>query len=109
MNFGAEIKSQAKENDDGLAIDSDRLAIDSDRLAIGGDGLAIDSDRSAKILRYLYENGSGKSSDFIKLFGVSPQRVRQIIQGMIKNNLIEKHGDKRHTYYTAVDPREGLF
>ena len=89
LNSSTEMKMQAKENADRLAIDSDRLAIDSDRLAL--------------ILKYLDENGSGKSSDFTKLIDVSPQRLRQILQSMIKNNLIEKHSDKRYTYYTAVN------
>ena len=41
------------------------------------------------------------NADFVELLAVSPQRVRQILRDMIKDNLIEKHGDKRHTYYTA--------
>ena len=97
------------DNSDRLAIGSDRLAIDSDKLAIGSDRLAIDSDKLAiengdrisAILNYIETNGSGKNSDFVKLLGVSPGRVRQILQGMIKNDLIEKQGDKRHTYYTV--------
>ena len=58
------------------------------------------SDRISAILKFIEKNESGKSSDFVDLLDVSPQRVRQILQEMIKNNLIEKHGDKRHTYYT---------
>ena len=73
----------------GLAIeDSDRIAIES-------------NDRTSVILKYLEQNGSGKSADFVKLLGVSPQRVRQILQDMIKNDLIEKHGEKRYAHYTV--------
>ena len=92
------------ENEVDVAIGSDGLAIEiSDRLAIEiSDRIAIEiSDRNPAILKYLEQNGSGKNADFAKLLAVSPQRVRQILQEMINDNLIEKHGDKRHTYYTA--------
>jgi len=59
------------------------------------------SDRVSIVLHYLERNGSGKNADLAKLLGLSPQRVREIIQSMIKNGLIEKHGEKRYTYYTA--------
>ena len=73
----------------------------SDKIAIGSDRLAIEnSDRNLAILKYLNDNGTGKNADFVTLLGLGHQRVRQILQDMVKNNLIEKHGDKRHTYYT---------
>jgi ATP-dependent DNA helicase RecG len=76
------------------AIDSDRTAIDSDRFSV--------------ILKYLEQNAHGKNADFAKLLGLSPQRTREILQNMLKNNLIEKHGDRRHTYYTACgQPSDG--
>ena len=77
-----------KANDNGLAINSDRLAIEN-------------SDRISSIMDYLKQNESGKNADFAKLLGLSPQRIRQILQDMIQHNLIEKHGEKRYTYYTA--------
>jgi len=73
----------------GLAIEgSDRLAIES-------------SDRVFAVLNYLEQNGSGKSAEFVRLLGVGPQRVRQILQNMIKDDLIEKHGEKRYAHYTV--------
>ena len=78
-----------KANDNRLAIEiSDRLAIEA-------------SDRISSILKYVEQNGSGRNTDFANLLGLSPQRIRQILQSMIKNELIEKHGEKRYAYYTA--------
>ena len=73
---------------------NDKSAIDSDRPA-------IDSDRFSVVLNYLEKNGSGKNSDFVKLLDLSSQRVREILQDMVKDALIEKHGDRRHTFYTV--------
>jgi len=67
----------------------------SDRTAIEG------SNRISAILKYLEENGNGKNADFSKLLGLSSQRTREILQDMIKQGLIEKHGEKRYTYYTV--------
>jgi len=52
-------------------------------------------------LKYFDENKSGRNSDFAKLLGVTPQRVYQILQNMLKAGLVTQHGVKRHTYYTA--------
>jgi len=70
------------------ALSSDRPAIES-------------SDRISVILKYLEQNGNGKNSDFAKLLGLSSQRVREILQDMIQNDLIEKHGENRYAYYTV--------
>ena len=75
----------------------DKLAIENDKLAIEN------SDKISIILKYIKQNGSGKNMDLVKLLGLSSQRIRQILQEMIQNNLIEKHSDKRHTYYTAKE------
>ncbi|MDR2711934.1 MAG: hypothetical protein LBB91_02335, partial [Clostridiales bacterium] len=70
--------------------------------AIGSDRTAIEpSDRESAVLDYLKLHGKGKSADFTKLLGLSAQRVREILQEMAGSGLIGKHGDKRHTYYTA--------
>ena len=74
---------------------ADTSAISSDRPAIET------SDRNSVILKYLEQNASGKNSDFTKLLGLSSQRVREILQDMIKNDLIEKHGENRYSYYTV--------
>jgi DNA-binding IclR family transcriptional regulator len=55
----------------------------------------------ACILKFLEEHGSGKNSDFTELLGVTPQRVYQILQKMLKAGLVTQNGAKRHTYYTA--------
>ena len=74
----------------------------------GIDRLAIENgDRISAILNYIETNGNGKNSDFVKLLGLSPGRVRQILQGMIKKGLIDKQGDKRHTYYT-IKKHDGM-
>jgi ATP-dependent DNA helicase RecG len=86
---------------DRVAIENEELAIDSDRVAIDSEELAIDNkDSISIILEYLSIESEGKNSDFVKLLRVSPQRVRQILQTMIKKDLIIKHSDKRHAYYT---------
>jgi len=98
----ADNTESAIETSDRTAIGSDRAAIGSDRTAIGSDRTAIEiSDRFSAILEYLRKNTSGKNADFAYLLGLSSQRVGEILRDMIKDNLIEKHGEKRHTYYTA--------
>ena len=87
-------------NGDRVAIGSDRVAIESDKVAIGSDRVAIESDRESTIIAFLIKNGRGKNSDFSLLFDLSPQRIRQILNGMVQKNIIQKHGSKRHTYYT---------
>ena len=49
---------------------------------------------------FLKQNRKGKNADFSNILGLSSQRVREILQEMTHNNLVEKHGDKRHTFYT---------
>ena len=89
-----------------------RTQANNERVAIGtSDRLAIEgSDRFSAIIDFLKQNGSGKNADLVKLLAVSPQRVRQVLQDMIIRGLIEKHGDKRHTYYTIKEqsPNSGL-
>jgi ATP-dependent DNA helicase RecG len=86
---------------------SDRAAIGSDRAAIDSDRAAIEnSDRISAIINYLEKNKTGKNADFATLLGLSSQRVREILQEMIRDGLILKHGDKRHTYYTVARSEE---
>ena len=84
------------------------LAIDA-QSAIGSDRPAIENgDRISAILEYLNENGTGRNSDFANLLELSPPRTREVLQDLIQKGLIEKHGEKRHTYYTAKqDGQEG--
>jgi len=99
-----------KTDDNGLAIENDKVAIEITKVAIETDKAAIEidktaiesSDRISAIIKYLEQNGSGKNTDFTNLLGLSPQRIREILQEMIHDNLIEKHGDKRHTFYTLI-------
>jgi len=79
--------------------DSDRVAIENEKPAIDSDRTAIDSDRIFKILEYLTQNVRGKNLDISTLLGLSSQRTREILQEMTQKKLIEKHGDKRYTYY----------
>jgi len=72
-----------------------QTAIEVDRAAIEN------SDRTSIILEYIKENGKGRNADFSKLLGLSPQRVREILKDLIQEELIEKHGERRYTYYTA--------
>ena len=76
-------------------VATDRLPIDTDRLPIEN------SDRIVAITKYLSENGRGRSADLAKLLGVGTDRMRQILQVLVRNGIIEKHGDRRHTYYTV--------
>jgi len=41
---------------------------------------------------------------YTNILRLSSQSIREILQEMTRNNLIEKHGDKRHTYYTIAKP-----
>ena len=84
---------------DRTAIENKKSTIDSDKTAIKIKKSTINSDRVSTILEYLKQHGCGKNVDFSTLFGLSSQRTREILQEMIKKNLIEKHGDKRYTYY----------
>ena len=94
--------NQSTVNTDRIPIDTDRIPIDIDRIPINTDSLSIDSsDRIAAIIKYLYENGRGRSADFARLLGLGPDRVKQILQTMVKSGIIIKHGNRRHTYYTA--------
>ena len=90
----------AIENDKS-AIESDEPAIESDKSAIESNKPAIEKvDRNSIILHYLEQNEKGKNSDFAKLLGLSSPRVREILQSLVDENLIEKHGKNRYTYYT---------
>ena len=97
----------AIENDE-LAIESDKSVIESDKPAIENEKSAIKNDkpaiekvdRNSIILHYLEQNEKGKNSDFAKLLGLSSPRVREILQSLVDENLIEKHGKNRYTYYT---------
>jgi ATP-dependent DNA helicase RecG len=78
------------------------LSTAKNETAIGSDRPAIKtSDRYSIILNYLEENTSGKNADFAKLLGLSSQRIRELLRDMIQSDLIEKHGEKRHAYYTV--------
>ncbi|MDR2571723.1 MAG: putative DNA binding domain-containing protein [Oscillospiraceae bacterium] len=98
-------------DDDGAAIENDKTAIDdggaaieNGKAAIDDDGAAIENEnRELIILDFINEKGSGKNSDFVKLFGLRSTRVREILSEMVIKELIQKHGDKRHTYYTIND------
>jgi len=97
--FRVIFKRSLLNNNKSTAI-TDRLPIDTDRLPIEI------GDRTAAIMNYLNENGSAKSADFAKLLGLGSDRVRQILQTLVKSGIIIKHGDRRHTYYTANQGKE---
>jgi predicted HTH transcriptional regulator len=107
---GRRVSLSAIENDksaigsDKAAIENDRSAIERDKSTIEGDKPAIEKvDRIPIILHYLEQNEKGKNSDFAKLLGLSPPRIRAILQSLVEENLIEKHGKNRYTYYTLKD------
>ena len=101
--FKVTFKRSQPDADSGIAIDSDRTAIDSDRTAIDIDRITIETNSQfLVILKYLGDNGRGKNADFAKLLGLGPQRTRQILNEMVQNGIIEKHGEKRYAYYTVV-------
>ena len=58
-------------------------------------------DRDEIILKFLNDNNTGKASGIAHLLGVSTDRARQILRKMASDGLITKHGDRRHTHYTA--------
>lgn len=89
------------------AIDSALSAIASDRRAIASDRRAIEpGDRTSVILQHLQKIKKGKTADIAVLLGLSQQRTRVVLKGLIQEGLIEKHGDKRHTYYTVVQDND---
>jgi len=66
------------------------------------DRLPIETpDRDEIILKFLNDNNTGKASEIAHLLGVSTDRARQILRKMASGGLITKHGDRRHTHYTA--------
>jgi len=77
-----------------------KTAIKNASPAINSDKAAIGSDRTSTIINFLQQHGKGKNSDFAKLFGLSHQRIREILQSLVQEGLIEKHGNRRHTFYT---------
>ena len=86
---------------DKSAISGDRS---SDKSAISSDRAAIEiSDRISAVIEYLEQNGKGKNADFVNLLNLSPQRVREILKEMTESGHIEKHGDRKHTYYTVSE------
>jgi len=89
-----------RDGSDKAAIGSDRTAIDIDRLAISSES------RESAITDFLIKNGHGKNADFAWLLKLSPQRTREILSNMVAKEVIKKHGDKRHTYYTLANTGE---
>ena len=92
---------------DKSAISSDRSSDrSSDKSTINSDRAAIEiSDRFSVIINYLKQNGSGKNADFAKLLNLSPQRVREILKEMTIGGHINKHGERKYTYYTIKKNR----
>ena len=79
---------------------SDETTTVSDRTAIH------DEDRVSAILTFIKQRGRGKNSDFANILGLSSQRVREILNDLVCRGLIQKHGNKRHTYYTSKNVDE---
>jgi predicted HTH transcriptional regulator len=69
---------------------------------VSGDRTAIENgDRISAVLEYLEVHSKASNSDFAELLGLRPTRTREILQDLVQEGLIEKHGEKRHTYYTS--------
>lgn len=100
MGVAIERKKPAIENGKS-AIERKKPAIENGKAAIAHSNTAVIESRESAVLDYLKVHGKGKNADFSRVLGLSAQRVREILKKMIHGNLIEKHGEKRYTYYTA--------
>jgi len=59
----------------------------------------LTSDNKRFILSYIKKHSETRISEFSANLNLSQARIRVILQEMINDNLIEKVGDKRYTYY----------
>jgi ATP-dependent DNA helicase RecG len=57
------------------------------------------SDRKRAIILFLEKRRRAKSSDFVKVIGLSDGRVRVLLREMVSDGTIEKVGNNRYTYY----------
>ena len=77
----------------------DKSAIIGDNSLAIGDKLKKCKDRKSLVLSYLEENGKITTLETANLFGLKESRGRDVLKGMIDDELIEKVGNKRGAYY----------
>ena len=74
----------------------------SDGRAIASDGQAIASDGRAMVLAYAQEKGMFRVADVAELLGISSQRARTVVSGMVAKGALVKHGNGRYSYNTLA-------
>ena len=57
-------------------------------------------DRISIISQYIEERGRASVADIARMLGLSKDRSRAIVRGLVSEDLLVKHGNGRYTYYT---------
>ncbi|HCX64227.1 MAG TPA: transcriptional regulator, partial [Eubacteriaceae bacterium] len=70
------------------------------RAAINGDKTAIKLDQKEAVIKYAEENVEFKAKEIQVLLNLKPTRTRDILASLCEENILEKHGIKKGTYYT---------
>ena len=74
--------------------------VNGESLSVANRSLSTAStDRKQAIINFLKSNGQAKALDLIEIVGLSEGRVRALLRTMVKDETIEKIGDKRYTRY----------
>jgi len=77
----------------------DKSAVIGSKSAVIGSKSAVKEDRKRVVLSYLAENGKITTLEAANLFGLKESRGRDVLKGMIDDELIEKVGNNRGAYY----------
>ncbi len=79
---------------------NDGAAINGDKAAINGDKTAIIIDKKEAIVKYAEENVKFRAKEIQVLLNLKPTRTRDLLASLCEENILEKHGIKKGTYYT---------
>lgn len=77
-----------------------QLSSDEHRKVSGGQ-VAL-SERQMKIIEFIHNQGSVKSGDLMRLYGISRQAAGKDLGQMVEQNLIRTDGKGRSTRYVMV-------
>lgn len=75
----------------------------------GRDRLTTDNDRnnSYKIItEFLAENKSVTKKELMKILNIKDTKAKELLNEMIKNNILQRKGTGRNTYYVFVDKKK---
>ncbi|MDO9033705.1 MAG: Fic family protein [Methanoregula sp.] len=78
------------------------LLLSSEKHRKDSGGQVALSERQMKIIEYIHANGSIKSGDLMRLYGISRQAAGKELAGMLERNLIKTERKGRATQYVIV-------